>query len=617
MSVESSSSDTSCHRVIDLSSESLGQRFVEITERQRMRYRIRRNLDIEVVNMSLCKYNFEFDLWFPGEFFIKAIAKYSRKDLSPTEREAIAYITGKNSGPFSIIVPVFITDMANPTSDFTVTDSDGRHLNVPNRFETSTIWGLLLNITFRGTCGYILGQDKTGHQDLDVTSARRVLHPLDRLQDKTGHQDLDVTLGSLRDYLDDEETAVSLIKVFSSLAWIAAADTSRRFQSFDVSPYAGRFECFKGIKNPSSLFYLGLPLDCCTEEQAAARLLCWALREVSVAEKDSLRDLPESGWDNIEIFNKIKEMVQMQQEIEIQTYKNRDTLRSILDNERYETVFEQTCPVTNPLLYIRAYVKRYLYAVRTGAVEAGPRTSLDLLDEYIDHSLAYLKVVHKLVMVIIGLAAKDDYGSRERARRGLNLINHLCIACNTWKVFAFVEIMPEERKKIKLTTYVHTHENSQYRERDEIIDQHIKNRIYISKDIQEKQGPLWWRGFYLKTRCLFIAFFAFLQMIRWIYHYLISFRMEPKRRSGFLYGARRASYGYRFSGVNCISIPYFFADDCQTQHLSLCLHGSDTEIQPSSTYVQTGERICGMRNFLKAPASFYSILSSWSSTVVI
>jgi hypothetical protein len=177
-----------------------------------------------------------------------------KQEYSSVEKGAIDYITGKKTGSYSIIAPVYITDLRNPSADFVVSDSDGSHLNIPNRFATSTIWGQQLYSVFNGICRFAANTD-------DATNS-------------TGRNNSSLLLRKL----DDDENMVSIVKVLSSLAWIAAADTSNRFQSFNVNPYAHLFQSLRSVKNPSSLFYKGLPVGRCNVEQAAARLFCWAIQ---------------------------------------------------------------------------------------------------------------------------------------------------------------------------------------------------------------------------------------------------------------------------------------------------------------------------------------------------
>lgn len=578
-------------RVLDLSSESLGQVLADITEKERLRYRIRRNLEIEIVGLSLLKHDFEFDLYFPQEIFRKMIdyASSDTQEYSCLEREAITYINREKKGSYSIIAPVYITDLLSPTSDFVVTDSDGSPLSIPNRFATSTIWGKQLYSLFSGIGRFVAGAD-----DAEAMSGRT-------------NDEL------LLKQLDDDDNSISLFKVFSSLAWIAAADTSNRFQCFNVAPYAHLFRCLRSVRNPSSLFYKGLPVGPCTAEQAAARLFSWAIQEVSLVEKIPLRRTGDLDQQYEDVFNKVLEMVGIQQEIETLTYDNREILRSILDNERYETVFEQTCPVTNPLLYIRAYVKRYMYVMEAGEIEGSTADGMQLLAEYVDHSLIYLRILRRLVILIIELAGSGDAPSAERAKRGLSVLNLLCFAYGTWRVFAFLEITPEARKKIRLSTHVHIDANSQYRERDEGEHQYIKNQIFTCKERGAARRRYRWRLCYIRTRVLFYVLFTVLQASRYVYQLIITQAMKVRMRTGFLYGRRRKALRYRLNSTSCVTIPYFLSEDCQTQHLSLRLHGTDNEIQPETTYIQTGERIYNKRSFLKLPAWIYGKLATVAS----
>ncbi|NPV60992.1 MAG: hypothetical protein HPY75_15180 [Actinobacteria bacterium] len=422
-------------------------------------------MELEIISLSLQKTDFEFDLYFPQEIFHKMVdyASCENKEFSDPEKEATACINGEDSHDYSIIAPVFIMDLINPTSDFTVTDAEGAPLSVPNRFATSTIWGLQLFSTFNGICRAVAGAE--GSEAANDKVARELI-----------------------ELLDDEDNAVSVLKVLSALAWIAAADTSERFQRFDINRYSQLFDCLHGVKNPSALFYKGLPLEGCSVEQAAARLFGWAVQEISLVEGEPLQY--DDGLDKHhgEIFTKIIEMVRIQQEIERKTYEERERLRAMLEGERYETVFEQTCPVTNPLLYIRAYIKRYMHAVEIGELEGVRKTGMQLLAEYVDHALVYLRVIRNLVALVIELAGMCEVTARERAKRGLYILNHLCLAYNTWRVFAFLEISPETRKKVTLTTHVHTDDNSQYRERDGLEHLYIKTRSSWIKNAARNGG---------------------------------------------------------------------------------------------------------------------------------
>ncbi|NPV60993.1 MAG: hypothetical protein HPY75_15185 [Actinobacteria bacterium] len=105
------------------------------------------------------------------------------------------------------------------------------------------------------------------------------------------------------------------------------------------------------------------------------------------------------------------------------------------------------------------------------------------------------------------------------------------------------------------------------------------------------------------------ALFLALQAFRYVYQYWVILKCKLRKRTGFLYGRRHKPLDYRLNSTNCVTIPYFLSENCQTQHLSLRLYGTDNEIQPETTYIQTGERIYGERDFLELPLLVYRKLS--------
>lgn len=577
--------DDSNSRVSDWVNEPIGYMFVDLQMQKRLDYRLRRNLQVDVINPTLLKYSFEYELRFTKAFFRDVINEaFKNFEIDADEKEIF---TAKVDNLDSFKVPVYITDIINPRADFELIDADGEHPHVPNRNEAAEIWGQQLYFNLESISKYLADTAPEGNN-----AAENIFN-----------------IFSLEEYCS------SLKNILSCLAWVSGGDTESRFQKFDLSIFADKL----GLndehagENIEYAFYKGFPTTFCDTEMCAKRYFCWIMQEADITGTPDLNEISQvykTGSRIQGIYNKVLDIVTLAEKIQDATYQNRQNLRKDVDNKcEYEVVFEQSCPSINPLIYTRAYAKTRIH-------KDASLNHLDILDEYLNHTYIYMLVVANLVSLINLYADSDSSDDHEKAKKGIKFLNMLKEVFHTWRIYAIMDVVPEKCFNVRLRTMIHS--DTHY-----LSNEHKKNRRYnyIKSEILRAHYLELERSTSSWTRFLFWADVRFSLKTTglWCLRVIDQLRLKIapnsfryiRRGKGFMCGKEGTSYRkYRTNALSGFAVEYFFTEDCQTQHIIFNLQGTDLEISPELSYIKTRERVVKDKRFLNSEIWLFKHIKS-------
>lgn len=562
--------------------EPVGYTFVNRQIERRLDYRIRRNLNINVINPSLLKYLFEFELCFTKEFFRGAILETSENtDYRLFDSDAM-YKKIDNNETFE--VPVYIADIVNPRADFELADSEGKTLHVPNRNEAAEIWGQQLYFNLESTSKYLADAAVEAKED-----ARDLLNIFAR-----------------------DEYCSSLQNVLISLAWISGSDTEARFSKFDITRLKGTSNS-PDKKKMRRAFYKGLPTNFSTPEIVAEKYYCWILQEVNIIDHPNCNLIMQLNEPERmqRIYENVLHIVKLAKEIQDVTYENRKVLRGADDKCEYDVVFEQVCPSINPLIYTRAYAKRRLHPYLDEESIPDEVSPLSILEEYLTHSFVYLTAIRSLIELTIFYAGKETEEANYKARRGIQFLNMLNEAFHSWRIFTFMDIVPDKRYKVRLSTHIHSDANYLLNEiKENRRYSYIKSEILRSGNSSFLNNYFLWRFFLFRAYVRFSAKAFFLWISRGVYQQAIKLCPNSlryfQRGKGFLRRKNgRFIRRYRSNAPSGFAVEYFLTEDCQTQHLVFDLHGTELEIRPELSFIKNRERVVKKKAFLQLKAEAF------------
>lgn len=552
----------------DWTRNDLGKHFCALVDINRVMYRPRRRLEIDVLEFSLLRYKYRYEVVFPTELFgdiIKDVGTYG-EDVEDLIDQGL---------PATFTVPVFVTELTNPRGHYHVSDQRGMPLPCLNRYEGSQIWGSILESRFSQSLE-TLGAAADGFTRLSTQGTE---------------------LGRLS---NDPERLRSYEKVLTCLAWISGAATKERFDRFDPGALAVGHTLLGGFWS-RLLFYKGIPLPCCSEEVASLRMFYWTIQEMCVLcdPRAAIAELDPNGAFLQGCYERIRGITSDVRHIQAATFKHRRRLRRFDTEAKNDVVFAEVCPAVNPLTYTRAYAKRRLHDLGFSA-----RWSHDLLEiwlsdwlEAVEHYVSACRLATDVMCMLAYRARTEE--EREAVTDTISLFNTLACTFRTWRVYALLDVVPNHTYEIDLEVLVTSPTSNQIRA-PELAK---RDRYVFQQAFSEESRPItrrrtFWLRFFLASelRCVFKA--GFLYAYRGIYQQLVkvpkgNWGFIAKRQDGFMVKTWRGPKVRRYHAhsLSPLEIPDIFQGDTQTEHLTLDLEGTELEIRPEFTYVAAPQRV--------------------------